>query len=302
VPSGSITVSTDDQVIQGKDITGNITINGHARCKIRHCRIKYAGGNGVYVSNAQDFEITDCEFVNTAAAKGQNPGEHICIHLNRVGGTVNINRVTVRDAAGVYAHECAGRANLKGHNIRSPLSPLRGQLVQLNQTSGPIILEDFSAECDPDNSWPEDLINVWTCTNSIVIRRGLIDGCNSPVGVMVMVEDTPNVLVEDVDAVHHGNGAFGAYKPKSVNVTFRRCRAKDQIKSNQGRGKPSSDGGAGPCNFVSSPDSSGTRFEQIIYTNISSNLAWVTSRMAVMDWKPQNFTPREPIRNQFAWT
>ena len=40
VPSGSITVSTDDQVIEGKDITGNITINGRGRCKVRHCRTK----------------------------------------------------------------------------------------------------------------------------------------------------------------------------------------------------------------------------------------------------------------------
>jgi hypothetical protein len=69
-------------------------------------------------------------------------------------------------------------------------------------------------------------------------------------------------------------GAFSAYDAKSVGVTFRRCRAWDQILGNQGRGKPSSDGGDGPCNFVSSPTARGTRFEATTYYNVSNNLIW----------------------------
>jgi hypothetical protein len=112
-----------------------------------------------------------------------------------------------------------------------------------------------------------------------------------------MVEDTPGVLIEDVDIIHHYNGAFAAYFPKSGGVTYRRCRARDQILTPLGRGAPTSN----YCNFISSPDANGTRFEQVKYWNVSKNLAWNASSMAAMDWASQEFTPRAPIRNQFAW-
>jgi hypothetical protein len=57
-------------------------------------------------------------------------------------------------------------------------------LVQLNHCSGGAVIEDFSAECDPANSRPEDIINIFICTGQINIRRGLIDGGNSRSAVL----------------------------------------------------------------------------------------------------------------------
>ena len=189
MPSGSITVSADDQVIEGKDITGNVTINGRARCTVCNCIIRHPGGIGVYVKNTTDFAIHDCEFFNTQAPRGVNPtnGEHHAIMFYAVGGAINVSRVTIHDATGLYADRVTGKftiSNFEGHNMRSPVSPLRGQLVQLNHCSGGAVIEDFSAECDPANSRPEDIINIFICTGQINIRRGLIDGGNSRSAVL----------------------------------------------------------------------------------------------------------------------
>jgi hypothetical protein len=129
-----------------------------------------------------------------------------------------------------------------------------------------------------------------------------LDGNNHPAGVAIMVENnTSGVVVEDVDCVHQGNGMFATYDGSNNNV-YRRCRMRDQIMSNQGRGKPSSDGGAGPVVLVASDTTSGTRFEQNVRWNVNeNNLAWVATNMAV-DWVKQDFTPRAPIRNKFGWT
>jgi hypothetical protein len=223
-----------------------------------------------------------------------------------MSGAININRVTTRHVTGVYAHRCTGKINVgnfEGHNTRGPVGSkgtgYRGQLIQLNQCSGGALIDGFSCENEPQNSCPEDIINIHYCTGAqIVIRNGLLDGNTAPTGVMVMIEQTSNVLVEDVDAVHHMNGAFSVYD-NGVNNTFRRCRAKDQVQQDQGRGPASSN----YCNFVSAPGCSGTRFEQITYQSISSNLAWDTSKggFAAKDWAAGTFTPRAPIRNQFSW-
>ena len=85
--------------------------------------------------------------------------------------------------------------------------------------------------------WTEDNVSIYRSENCVV-RRGLLDGNNSPTGVGVMFENVSSGLVEDVDTIRQGNGSFSAWT--SQNVIFRRTRARENICADQGRGKPSS--------------------------------------------------------------
>ena len=49
---------------------------------------------------------------------------------------------------------------------------------------------------------------------NVTIRRGLIDGNNSPTGVAVMYEHSSSGLTQDVDAIHQGDGCFSGYDVK----------------------------------------------------------------------------------------
>lgn len=309
-PSGSIRTTASNQVIENKDVTGRIEVFDHSGVTIRNCRVKFPGQKGLHVMNGTGVTIKDCEFINSAAASGQNPnaGEDIGICLNNVSGTAIIDRCKFTGCAGIYAVICKGMLKfsfLEGHNLRAPLSPLRGQLVQINQCSGGALTEDFSVENDPANSRPADLISVFTSPGQpIIFRRGLLDGCNDPAGVACMVESTSNVLFEDVDALHQGNGAFSVYGGSgggggaSQGVIYRRCRVKDTIQKDQGRGPVSSN----YCTYVSSPGCSGTRFEVCKHFNVKmDNLFWDASTMALRDCAQGDFTPRAPIRNVFGW-
>jgi len=304
-PSGSVNSTTSNQVIEGLDVTGRITV-AHDGVTIRDCRVKHSGGHGISVQNVAGLTIRGVEVVNTGAASGlnPNPGEHNNIHLNAISGAIVIDRVTLHaGSSGIYAVNCPAKMTLsriEGHNFGGPMP--RGQLFQANKSGGVgSVLEDFSCVNDLKNSWPEDLVNIWTCPNPWHIRRGLVDGCNSPSGVGVIVEDTPNCIIEDVDAVRFLNGAFSSADALSIGNTFRRCRARDQV-PDQGRGKASSDTGGGPLTFHSYL-SSGTRYEAAVYWNVDErNIAWDQGKMAVCDTTKQEFTPRAAIRNTFAWS
>ena len=219
-PSGSITVTADNQVIENKLITGSINLSGRNGVIIRNCHVRHPGGMGIYARNCTNLTIEDCKVVNTSAPVGlkPNPDESKNIELD-YGGPHTIRRVYVEGACGIYAYRCAGALNisfLEGHNIRGPLSVPRGQLIQMNQCSGGALMEDFSAESDVKNSWTEDLINLFQCSGSYIFRRGLIDGNNGPAGCAYMVEAVSNVLFEDCDAVRQGNGAFAIYAFNNV--------------------------------------------------------------------------------------
>jgi hypothetical protein len=188
--------------------------------------------------------------------------------------------------------------------MRSPEDVWGGNLFQFNQCTGGCLVEDFSCENEKNNSRSGDNINMWGCTGSYIIRRGLIDGNNNPQGVGLITEGTPGVLFEDIDLLHMGCGGPTAYSgyggsAQSRDVTFRRVRTKDTIQADQGRGVPSS-------NYLTYSSSSGTvntRYEQCLHFNVKdSNLAYDQATMTVKDWKKQDFTPRAPIRNRTPGT
>ena len=112
-------------------------------------------------------------------------------------------------------------------------------MVQFSNSPGGL-LEDFSVVNDASISFAEDNINVYE-SNNVTIRRGLIDGNNSPTGIGVMVENGSNgVVVEDVDCIRMGNGSFTV--TNNGTCTWRRCRTREDICSDQGRGLPTSTG------------------------------------------------------------
>jgi hypothetical protein len=214
---------------------------------------------------------------------------------------VKINRVRVEGACGLYGVISSANftvTNFEGHNTREPNGMHKGQLCQFNLCTGQILIEDFSCVNDPANSRPSDIVSIFECgANKVQIRRGFLDGCNHPAGVMVMVEDnSTGVIIEDVDVIHYGNGAFSFFDG-AHNGKYVRCRMKDQITGDQGLGKPSSDGGAGPVT-LSTYAVNNARFEQCKHYNVNeNNLAWVTGSTMV-DLTKGDFTPRAAINNR----
>src|SRR5262249_11206899 len=124
---------------------------------------------------------------------------------------VSLSNVRLTDGvAGIYLHRCvhARLQYVEGHNIRGVRSAhrgfARGEFIQFNESDGGI-LEDFSVENDPKISEVRDTLNVYNSAN-IVIRRGILDGNNSPNArngnSLVIDTGSHDVLVEDVDVIH----------------------------------------------------------------------------------------------------
>ncbi len=138
-----------------------------------------------------------------------------------------------RGSSGIYLVECPDSqlSFLEGHDFRGPFP--RGQLVQWDKSNNGL-LADFPV-INPPGSWPEDNVNIYQSSN-VTVRRGFIDGNNSPSGVGVIFDGGPSTgLVEDVDAVRMGNGCFSDYDG-GEGVVFRRTRCRDNICGSQGRG------------------------------------------------------------------
>jgi len=71
-PSGSITTTADNQVIDALDITGRITVN-HSNVLIKRCRIRQPGGEAIYRAwdlGLVGLNIEDCEMDGTGNPNG----------------------------------------------------------------------------------------------------------------------------------------------------------------------------------------------------------------------------------------
>ena len=114
----------------------------------------------------------------SSAHKTSNPG---------IGSTgVRITNVrTAGGSTGIELNTCDGAhiSNFVAINMRGPYP--RGQCFQCGHSNN-VVLEDFY--CSNDNtSWTEDNLSLYRSSN-VTVRRGLIDGNNSPTGVGVMFE------------------------------------------------------------------------------------------------------------------
>jgi hypothetical protein len=299
--SGPITVSRDGQVIERMHVVSTdgpaIVVDGFANVVIRDVWIEHAGGPGVAISGADDLVIDHVAIEHTGAPEsGANPSDGLINLSCYASARLAASEVRlVRGSSGAYLLECpdATLSRIEGHDFRGPFP--RGQLVQLDKSDG-VLLEDFSV-VNPPGSWPEDNVNIYQSIDA-TIRRGLIDGNNSPSGVGVIFDgDMALGVVEDVDAIRMGNGCFSDYAG-SDGVVFRRTRCRENICEDQGRGPPLS-------NALMWTGHEG--FTQIVledshwFASCNGNLVWPEESFATLELDEQDFTLRDPIVADFCW-
>jgi hypothetical protein len=298
-PSGPIEATHDGQVIEGFQFNTNgvpaVTVRGFSNVTIRNSEIFHQNTHGILAVNAPGLTIEDVSVVNTFSGQ-RLPDVQNNIHIDG-SSDVTVRRVRLRGgSAGAWLVNSPGAhfSMIEGYDFRGPFP--RGQLVQFDKSPG-CLLEDFSVINVNMDSWAEDNVSAYYSDNCI-IRRGLIDGNNSPSGVGVMFEHAFNGLVEDVDTVRMGNGAFSAYP--SYNITFRNTRSRDNFCTDQrGEGPPKSNA----LVWAGSPDSYGLRLETSKYFALCNpnNKVWDATVFEIVDIASEDFSPRAPIVNVFSW-
>ena len=300
--SGPVQVTHNGQVVENLRITSSsgaaIQIDGFSNVVIRNVEILHDGGPGIDFSNADDILIDRVSVLHTGApATGQNPDDsRINIQCYASQRPVISNVRLTRGSSGVYLLQCpqSKLSFIEGHDFRGPFP--RGQVVQWDK-SDEGVLEDFSV-VNPAGSWPEDNVNVYQSLN-LQIRRGLVDGNNSPSGVGVIFDgDTSTGVVEDVDAIRMGNGCFSNYAGAEGNI-FRRTRCRENICTDQGRGLPSSNA----LMWAGKPGLTHLRIEQSQYFAACNpgNIVWPQDSFEVVETQEADFTLRSPIAVGFCW-
>lgn len=301
VASEPVTASADGQVIENLRISADgepaIRVDGFSGVVIRNVEIEHTGSRGIHFANADDITIENVSIEHVGAPEtGPNPSDGAnnieCYSSER---PIIRNARLTRGSSGIYLVECPGSELrfIEGHDFRGPFP--RGQLVQWNRSSDGL-LEDFSV-VQPPGSWPEDNVNVYQSTN-VVIRRGHIDGNNSPSGVGVIFDgDTGAGLVEDVDAIRMGNGCFSAYAGADGSI-FRRTRCRENICEDQGRGLPSSNA----LMWAGNPTGGGFRIESSAHwASCNGNILWPSDSFVVAELDEIDFTMRPRIESDFCW-
>ena len=303
--SPPIKITKNGQIIEHLRVESRrgpaISVKGYRNVVIRNVEIIHRNGPGIEFENAHNLLI---ENVSVTFRGPMRKGAAKRADFNNIAGessdSVVIRNVRLTNgSSGIYLVR-SNRARLRfieGYDMRGPLP--RGQLVQFNMSHN-CLLEDFSAINRLGHSWVEDNISVYQSSNC-VIRRGLLSGNDSPSGVGVMVEQvagkSSGVLVEDVDAVRQGNGCFSAYP--GFNITFRRTRCRDNICSDQGRGKPLSNA----LGWAGLPGSQNLRIEHSTHFAMCNptNIVWRRATFSKVQLREAAFKPRSPIRNKFCW-
>ncbi len=307
--SGAVRVTRNGQVIENLYIKTNgqaaISIDGYSDVVIRNVRIEHANAPGISFDNADRLRIENVSVLYTAApARGALPENHD-EYVNIEGDSsddVLIRNVRVeKGASGIrFLNSLRPRISFaEGHDFRGPFP--RGQFVQFDKSHNGII-EDFTTINPASTSWTEDNINIYNSSNA-TIRRGLIDGNNSPSGIGVIFEHleagVSGGLVEDVDAVRMGNGCFSAYPGRSV--TFNRTRCSDNICTDQGRGEEPLSNALG---WAALPGSStninvlASSWQRMCNRN---NIIWDRNTFSTVQLTESAFSLRAPVRVKFCW-
>lgn len=190
---------------------------------------------------------------------------------------------------------------LELHDGRGPFP--RGQNVQFNRSPNSI-LEDFSAENGP-TSWTEDNISAFR-SDRCTIRRGLAFYNNSPTGAGIMLEGSFDCLVEDVDTVQQGNGAFSAVPQGDVGsggCSFIRCRSRDTYNEpRDGRDAPTSNGLSFHTRISEGAERHTVRDCCVYALANADNIIWEAGAVQA-GWSIERkaFDPRPPLRLAFNW-
>jgi hypothetical protein len=279
--------------------TPGISISGRKNVVVKNVLVLHEGAGGIVLANADGARLENVVVEHTGAPpSGKNDSDsRNNIDCYATSKLVVAGARLSRGSSGIYMNTCptASLAQIEGYDFRGPFP--RGQLVQFNASDGGV-LDGFSV-VNGHTSWTEDNVNVYKSKN-VTIRNGLIDGNNSPSGVGVIFDgDTGAGLVEDVDAVHMGNGCFSNYAGADGNV-FRRTRCRDNICTSQdGRGAPSSNA----LMFCGKPSgSSNTSVEQSKYfASCNGNVSWPSASFSTLDLKSEDFVLRAALKQTFCW-
>ncbi len=301
-PSGPVVASANGQIISNLLITATgsssvaVNLNGRSNVAVKNCYIQHQH-IGLLAQGCLNPNVDHCAFVRTPVpARGAGDSEADGVQFNGCTGTniVVSNCEFWQSSVGVYLVNNAAGAhvfNINGYNMMGPMP--RGQLVQANNSQS-VIIEDFYNFNDLNVSWTEDNINLYKANNAI-IRRGCVDGNNSPSGCGVIFDGSGGGilggLVENVDALHQGNGAFSAYG--ATNTSFNNVRTRDGHNTGVGgRAKPSSNG----LSFSSYNGSSGTTLVGQYHNPANAgNLIYDTKTYASWTIADVNFVARGPI-------
>ncbi len=300
--SGPVSASADREVIENLKITADcqigIRVDGYVDVIIRNVEIRHSCTHGISANFAHGLTIQDVRIVRTdvpQSGPAPSQGNNIDIHNS---DNIRVTRAQLwRGSSGFWSVNSsdAQLRFVEGHDFRGPFP--RGQLAQFDKSPG-CLLEDFSAENPRNTSWTEDNVSVFQSPNCVV-RRGLVDGNNSPSGVGVMFELTNTKaggLVEDVDTIRQGNGSFTSVGGRGV--IFRRTRARDNSCEDEGRGVPLSGG----LTWASFGGATRTRIEDSSYWNIcKGQLAWDLDTIVVVELVEEDFRLNSPIRLTFPW-
>ena len=242
VPSGPVSVMRNYQKIQNLVITASgvpaITINGFSGTQIRNVTILHEQAPGVLVENAPRTNIENVDIYNTGAppSGAASTSDEINISCDGSPNLSVTNARLQRGSSGIYMLNCDNSklSKIEGHDERGPFP--RGQLVQWDKSNGGS-LSDFSSENSLDDSWPEDLVNIYQSHN-VKIRNGYVDGDNSPSGDGILVDQNSyQVTIQNVDAARQINGCFGVYGGGEYNVTMTGTRCMNTVCSSV-RGAP----------------------------------------------------------------
>jgi hypothetical protein len=229
-----VAATHDGQVIELLSIKASptqpaITVKGFKNVIVRNCLIEHnTAGPGIEFTAATGLTIQNVSvtLVGAPTAGGPLPSAAAVGVSGASTAGLNIERLrTTGGSSGVYLLSCPA-AHLRFMQARNARGPFpRGQCVQFDK-SPHSVLEDFSCVNDVGRnvSWTEDNISVYQSDN-VTVRRGLIDGNNSPSGDGVMVESGGSTekgcvirtgLVEDVDAVHQVGSLTDCRAPGGV--------------------------------------------------------------------------------------
>ncbi|MBV9246822.1 MAG: right-handed parallel beta-helix repeat-containing protein [Methylobacteriaceae bacterium] len=307
-PSGPVVSNVDGQVIENLDIEASVG-NGitvlHQGVVVRHCRIRHAGGHGVSATGATNLILQELDINHVGAPlSGVAANEHCNnVNLDSCASTILRGIKASKGSSNIYVEssERIRMSLLELHDARGPTP--RGQNVQFNRSPNSL-LEDFSAENGP-TSWTEDNVSVFR-SDRCIVRRGLVSYNNSPSGDGVMIEGSFDCLVEDVDALRQGNGAFAAVPQGEAGCggcTFLRCRTRQTYNApRDGRAAPSS--GSLSIYTLTSAGAQRHTITDCQYDELANprNLIW-DLRAVNPGWtfKPGRFVPRPPIRLAFDW-
>ena len=189
--------------------------------KITNCWIDHYG-KGIYGDGCNDLQIDHC-VINCNSAPTAGPGidlssdnstDNILVYS---GTNVHITNVECHDGS----HNIAvGNGNVNGfiiqnvncYNPRGKAS-FGGNAIVVGQLSGVVngTISDFYCYLNPTIGWSEDMFSIGSGI-TITIRRGCVDGNNSPTGDGIMIEGgASNIVVDSVDILNQGNGVAAVY-------------------------------------------------------------------------------------------